>query len=371
MATVNSVLGTHNSITSDFDKKIEEACKRLEQHYVAEAWNKHARLAKAVRIAEAAIKPLQDDVQRLQTEIADIERDIKKHRQPADELNNELRAYLGRDELRFEVKETGYSLTRAGKPVSHLSEGERTAIAFLYFLKSLEDQAFDLANGVVVIDDPVSSLDANALFAAFGYMRERTEAVCQLFVLTHNFGFFREVRNWFRFLPSQKKKNPELRPARFFLLRAKSSTAQERTASLGPLDPLLETYESEYHYLFRRVYDEAKGEDRESSFENHYSMPNIARRLLESFLSFRYPNCSGGLQKRLKHVEFSEGAKMRVLSFLNTYSHTAGIGVVEHDPTLLAETKLVLGELLEMIESVDPTHYEGMEQLLNADEPSA
>ncbi len=42
------------------------------------------------------------------------------------------------------------------------SEGERTAIAFLYFLKSLQDKSFDLANGIVVIDDPVSSLDANA-----------------------------------------------------------------------------------------------------------------------------------------------------------------------------------------------------------------
>ena len=90
-------------------------------------------------------------------------------------MNAELRSYLGRDELQFQMKETGYTLTRSGKSVSHLSEGERTAIAFLYFLKSLQDRSFDLRNGVVVIDDPVSSLDANALFFAFGYMKERTK----------------------------------------------------------------------------------------------------------------------------------------------------------------------------------------------------
>jgi wobble nucleotide-excising tRNase len=155
------------------------------------------------------------------------------------------------------------------------------------------------------------------------------------------------------------------------LLSASRNAGGERTATLGPLDPLLEKYESEYHYLFRRVYDEAKRADGQSSFEHHYSMPNIARRLVESFLAFRYPDCPGSLQKRLERVEFSGGRKTRILSFLNTYSHTGGIGVVEHDPSLLAETKAVLGELLEMIQSVDPTHYAGMEQLVNGKEASA
>jgi wobble nucleotide-excising tRNase len=370
IAAVNAVLDEHNKITGDFRNQVNEACRKLEQHYVAEAWDEHTRLAAAVKTADAALEPLQVEVNRLQTEIADIERDIVEHLKPAEELNQELRAYLGRDELRFEVKQTGYALTRAGKSVSHLSEGERTAIAFLYFLKSLQDRAFDLANGVVVIDDPVSSLDANALFSAFGYMKERTKSCGQLFVLTHNFGFFREVRNWFRFLPDQRKK-PERRPARFFLLSANSDATGERAARIGPLDPLLEDYESEYHYLFRRVYDEAKRADGQSSLEHHYSMPNIARRLIESFLAFRYPDCPGSLQKRLERVEFSGGRKTRIQSFLNTYSHTAGIGVAEHDPTVLAETKAVLGELLEMIQSVDPTHYAGMEQLVNGKEASA
>src|SRR5690606_31963955 len=107
VAAVNAVQAKHNEITSDFRNKVNEACKKLEQHYVAEAWDEHARLAIAIGAADAAIKPLQDEVNRLQAEIADIERDIIEHRKPADELNNELRAYLGRDELRFEVKDTG------------------------------------------------------------------------------------------------------------------------------------------------------------------------------------------------------------------------------------------------------------------------
>lgn len=71
-----------------------------------------------------------------------MERAILEHRRPADELTEELCAYLGRDELRFEVKGNGYALTRNGQPVAHLSVGERTAIAFLYFLKSLRSCSF-------------------------------------------------------------------------------------------------------------------------------------------------------------------------------------------------------------------------------------
>lgn len=371
IAAVNAVLDKHNSITSDFRNKVNEACQQLEQHYVAEAWDEHSRLAAALGTAEAAIEPLQDEVNRLQTQIADIERDIVEHRKPADELNSELRAYLGRDELRFEVKDTGYSLTRAGKPVSHLSEGERTAIAFLYFLKSLQDRAFDLANGVVVIDDPVSSLDANALFSAFGYMKERTKACGQLFVLTHNFGFFRQVKNWFHHLPKQNSSKVERRPGRFFLLCAAADGQGKRSAAIGPLDPLLEQYESEYHYLFRRVYDEAKNGNGVPSLEHHYAMPNIARRLVESFLAFRYPDCPGDLAKRFERVDFDGGKKTRILRLLHTYSHAGGIAEPEHDPSVLAETRPVLGEVLEMIKSVDPTHYAGMEQLVNAKEASA
>ena len=114
--------------------------------------------------------------------------------------------------------DTGYTITRGGVSAEFLSEGETTAIALLYFLKSLQDRRFPLANGVIVLDDPVSSLDANALFLAFAFIRERTKDAGQLFILTHNFSFFRQVRHWFHHLKGQKKKDVSKRPARFFML---------------------------------------------------------------------------------------------------------------------------------------------------------
>lgn len=367
VAALNAIVDKHNQTSAQFKASVDGACKKLEASYVAEAHAEFVQLSAAVKAAETALEALKAKPAGIQTQIDDLERAILEHRRPADELTEELRAYLGRDELRFEVKGNGYALTRGGQPVSHLSEGERTAIAFLYFLKSLQDKTFDMAKSIVVIDDPVSSLDANALFSAFGYMKERTKQAGQLFILTHNFSFFRLVKNWFHHLPGQRKSNIEKRPGRFFLLRSHRYSDGSRTSHLGPLDPLLQEHESEYQYLFKRVYDEAHRND-VVKLEHHYGLPNIARRLIEAFLAFRFPEMSGDLGPRLDRVVeqygYDAAKKTRILRLLNTYSHAEALLEPEHDLSLLAETQPVLVELLALMKTVDKDHYEGLEKLV-------
>jgi wobble nucleotide-excising tRNase len=362
MWAVNSVIKKHNATTKDFANKVQEAYETLEQCYVAEAFAEYCKLTGDVKVAELAMLGVINNPATLKTKIEAIEREIVKHQLPAKELNTELRSYLGHGELLLDVKDTGYVLTRGGQPASNLSESEKTAIAFLYFLKSLQDKAFDLENSVVVIDDPVSSLDANSLFSAFGYMKERTKGAGQLFVLTHNFSFFRQVKNWFYHLPDQRKKDPALRPGRFFLLKICFKEGQ-RIALLCPLDPLLEQYEAEYHYLFKQVYTEVQRRDVNVKLEEYYGMPNVARRLLEAFLSFRFPaipDSQSKLHKSMEEVELDENKKTRILRFLNTFSHFGSVSEPEHDPSILSETRPVLNDVLELIEKCDPAHYNGM-----------
>lgn len=363
VVALNAIVERHNQTSAQFKVSVDEACKRLEASYVAEAHAEFVQLSEAVTTANTALEDIRAKPAGIQAQIDELERAILEHRRPADELTEELRAYLGRDELRFEVKGTGYALTRGGQPVSHLSEGERTAIAFLYFLKSLQDKTFDMKNGIVVIDDPVSSLDANALFSAFGYMKERTKQAGQLFIFTHSFPFFRLVKNWFHHLPKQKSPQVERRLGRFFLLRSRRHTDGSRTSELGPLDPLLQEHESEYQYLFKRVYDEAHRDD-VVQLEHHYGLPNVARRLIEAFLAFRFPEMSGDLGPRLDRVTFDSAKKTRILRLLNTYSHAGAIADPEHDLSLLAETQPVLLDVLELMKTVDRDHYEGLEKLV-------
>ncbi len=361
---INTVIDKHETTTINLNSEIKRACQALEQDYVLESLPRFEELAKVITEAEAARTDASRVPPELEKKISEIELEIVEHRRPAEELNRELQAYLGRDELKFEIKDTGYALKRSGKPALNLSEGERTAIAFLYFLKSLEDKAFDFEKGIVVIDDPVSSLDANALFSAFGYMKERTKECNQLFILTHNFSFFRQVKNWFHHLKDQQKKDIAKRPGRFYALLA-TIVDGERNAVLSPIDPLLEQFESEYHFLFKQVHDVANSAVTAAELSLYYGIPNIARRLIETFLAYRFPDCGGDLIRRFDRVDFDAAKKTRILRLLNTYSHSGGISDPEHDPSVLAETQDVMKTILELMQAMDDVHYQGMLKLMS------
>ena len=99
-----------------------------------------------------------------------------------------------------------------GTIAENLSEGERNFIAFLYFyhqVKGSESTDGGQKEKIVVIDDPVSSMDSSALFIVSALVREMIE-VCannaiggnpvasgryikQIFILTHNAYFHREI----------------------------------------------------------------------------------------------------------------------------------------------------------------------------------
>ncbi len=94
-----------------------------------------------------------------------------------------------------------------------LSEGEKNFISFLYFYRLCLGTDDLQSNGnkkkIIVIDDPVSSLDSQALFIITTLIRELIQRkddsnksdkqsflnqnICQVFILTHNFYFYKEV----------------------------------------------------------------------------------------------------------------------------------------------------------------------------------
>jgi wobble nucleotide-excising tRNase len=362
VANVNEVILKHNQATKDFQARVTSARQRLEADSVASVLGELQRLQTAVAELTENVRTSHDEAGRLTEEIKRLELDIVEHRQPAEELNEDLRKYLGHSDLLLKIKDTGYTITRNDVPAKSLSEGETTAISLLYFLKTLKDRRFDLAKGVVVLDDPISSLDANALYLAFGFIRERTKGAAQLFILTHNFTFFRQVRNWFHHMKGQNSKQVGQRPARFYMLDCLSDR-DPRCYTIRPLDRLLEQFESEYHYLFECIYRSAKAPAR-GGLEENYVLPNMARRLLEAFLAFRQPARSGELWQKLQDAEFDEVKKVRILRLLHTHSHGDTVSEPVHDPSLLAETGSVLKDLLEFIKAQDPGHYSAMVDLV-------
>lgn len=68
-----------------------------------------------------------------------------------------------------------------------LSEGDKSAFAFAFFLAQLEK--IDLENKIVVFDDPLSSFDQSRRSATLNQLIRISECCKQLFVLTHSIDF--------------------------------------------------------------------------------------------------------------------------------------------------------------------------------------
>ena len=142
-----------------------------------------------------------------------------------------------------------------------------------------------------------------------------------------------------------------------------STNGDSRSSEITQLDSLLHEYESEYHYLFSLIYKAANLQENNDLWEN-YHLPNIARRLMESFLAFRKPSKSGNLHEQLDSIDYDVIKKTRILRFLDTHSHAKQISDPEHDPSILLETKQVLNDLLSMIKKEDDRHFDQMKDLV-------
>lgn len=139
-------------------------------------------------------------------------------------------------QLAVSSDEHSYSLIRDdGTPVNKsLSEGERNFVTFLYFyalLKGSQDNSGNTPEQIVVIDDPVSSMDSEVLFIVSTLIHELYEGICnnssnikQLVVLSHNLYFYKEV-TFFDSLP-QKIRSNRKQLLRYWVVRKHKGISQ-------------------------------------------------------------------------------------------------------------------------------------------------
>lgn len=152
-----------------------------------------------------------------------------------------------------------------------LSEGEKSFITFLYFyhlLKGSEYESGMTTDRVVVFDDPVSSLDSDILFVVcslikglFDEVRNNNGYIKQIFVLTHNVYFHKEVT----FNP--KRSGQALNEETFWTVRKSSQISKIKKHDTNPI-------KTSYELLWLEV----KNADR-----SNLTIQNILRRILENY----------------------------------------------------------------------------------------
>lgn len=352
---ISEFIKRHNQRTNDFGKQINQEKKELELHYIAGFIESYNDLCSNIDDLEKECSEIRTAIDGKETEIKELRDRLVSYHISAQKINDDLEAFLGRSDIKLiatEAKE-GYRIARNGETLENLnlSEGEKTALAIVYFLAKINEEGFDSKNSVVVIDDPVSSLDSNAIFQAFSFIKESIKEAGQIFILTHHFDFFRQVKNWFSHIKKPDK-------AEYFMTVCRQESSQ-RNSSIVEIDKLLLDYESEYHFLFNVLYKIAN--EHKHDLEEIYPIPNIARKFLESFLAFRVPLGLRvtNIHERLKRIEnFDEKKKGRIRRFVETHSHPRyESGVQDFDMTLLGETADIVNDLMELVEKEDPKHY--------------
>lgn len=332
---------------------VSEAFRTLEQQ-ANDLADTSATRSKAAALAESRL----DEVRQAQFTTKDM----------ADTLTRDLARVYGKDHLSVAVTADGksYACRRGDKPGTDLSEGERTTLSLLYFLRNLEDEQApggDPSQRIVVIDDPSSSLDREALFATHQWLIDTLQGFGQYFVLTHDFSLLRlfiksQNNAWGRSMKRiAQGEADEIRfPKVSFLEMYAASANGERRSKVGKLPRLLLNSTSEYAYLFAMVMaGVADSEDHERLF----LLPNATRRVLEVFASYKAPHLSDFLQALEAMVKEQDGEPYRdVYDFCNRYSHGEGSETVD-----VLDARAVHGQIrrcMEFLRAADAEHFERM-----------
>ncbi|TKK42219.1 hypothetical protein PflCFBP13517_06800 [Pseudomonas fluorescens] len=370
LTQMNNTITRHNRKTEDFTNETGAIKRKIELHYAAmevKDFGYFAKIQKREAISKQ-VTTLQDQTRARQKEIQELEAALSNEVLGADEFNKHLHNFLGRSDLclRFNPKMFGYEINRGAEQrhARDLSEGEKTAIAFVYFITKLSEGDNDIAKLIIAVDDPISSFDSNHLFHAYSYLRHHCTPALQLFVLTHNFNFFKLIRDWLEGTNANRRNRRPPRPANSFFYVIEAGTESPRNSVLKSAPKSLHDYSSEYHYIFSRLYSyrEQAQVDRDEAFLT----ANLARKILESFFSFKYPahkgDMAGLFQQGLNGCTITTPqTKEKIYRFINKYSHNAVIEIGEDSlENLVGESHNVIADIFTWMKEVDETHYEQM-----------
>lgn len=307
--TIDNLSARKKELTSQIWRRLLEDTKAIYDKFKSESGG----LDKAITSLEAKIETETKNFDDKQEEIEENERKITSIKPTIDAINKLVKSFGFTNFHLVESSGGGfYEVKRAdGSDAKRtLSEGEKSFITFLYFYH-LVGGSFNSSGGtndkVIVFDDPVSSLDADILFivcnlikAIIAEMRTGKSAIKQVFVLTHNIYFHKEVTF------DKKRSAATARSDETFWVVRKTSQRSE-------LIPFTENpIKSSYELLWREVRQKPPSDT---------AIQNVMRRILEHYFKFY-----GGITPEDIIEKFDGKDKMicsTLLSWVNDGSHFA------------------------------------------------
>src|ERR1051326_4555127 len=308
MDSAQQIIAAYNNELSAISAKIVDFKQRLATESVTTPQSDIKKLEAVVRRQEPAAVAAVAEYQAAEAEQNRLKADKAHAREQIDELMtttlqqyqvsiNTLLTTLGAE---FSIEQLGHTSVGSGEPrtdyalslrkksvklgsradlaTSHsfattLSEADKRTLAFSFFFARLKADA-NLATAVVVLDDPVSSLDRNRRYQSIRLVAELATKCEQLIILSHDPYCVREVR----------ERLADLKPNPVILGTLAIKRVHDGYSAFGACD-IDDICSSDYYRHHRLVADYVDGKPTGNSRDVAKAM----RPLLEGYYHRRFP----------------------------------------------------------------------------------
>lgn len=209
----NQKIEKQNNLVANFKKEKEALINAIWNYFadfykekIVSLYNDLESINKAEDSFNKKYALTRSECLQLEDEILTLEKNVTSIKPTINEINKQLKSFGFTNFSICEAKNNPnyYQIVRENGELANdtLSEGESTFITFLYYLQLVKGSTSSTGinqDRVLVVDDPVSSLDSNVLFVVSTMLRAifdetLTESrIKQVFLLTHNVYFHKEV----------------------------------------------------------------------------------------------------------------------------------------------------------------------------------
>ncbi len=288
---INKIINSINTEIQKYNQLIQNQ-KNEQKRIESELWKyftngistiiqsyntQNGNIQKALENINNQIKEKEEKQKTIKNEILELESKRKSVIPTVEAINNLLESFgFSGFRLAATEDEKHYRIVRddGSSAKETLSEGERNFIVFLYFYHLihgvLNPEENITQDKIVVFDDPVSSLDSDVLFIVATLIkkilkdiREKKGNINQVFVLTHNVFFFKEVS-----YISSRKSNNKRRVTKYLIVRKANGISSINSFEENPIKT-----------TYQLLWDEVKRTDK----INCVSLQNSMRRIIEFY----------------------------------------------------------------------------------------
>lgn len=369
--SLNSLINENNEYSKQLTEKQNEAKLQLRLHEVynycetigyKKLVQNLSSLENKKNETEIELNAIEKSISEKECRVKELKSQMSNEKEGAKKINDYLSHFFDVTHLSLDVeneenpldeKQVVFSIVRYGEKAFNLSEGECHIIAFCYFMAKL-DEIKEL-KPIIWIDDPICSLDDNHICSVYSLIHTelKTKDVYeQLFISTHNLEFFKYIKG---LIYDEKK-------ALYLIIER-----DEKIAKINEMPKHMKIYATEFNYLFKQIYDCAyskKSIPSDKDLNVFYNFGNNARKFLEIFLYYEYPDMFGktkdeqAMRERRKMFFGEEFETVFTRHYTNNYSH----GNIERGayPFNNEECKKLAIIILDKIEEHNKTQYNAL-----------